>query len=192
LSQLIVKEYTEAGELATIIAVNLSVTDAEEADKLAFNLITVALTLAREGIPAALAAYNHQSVILSTAITDPSEILRQALLLVREINLVEFADRHLEPADIAKVRRNIIQLKQAESEPAQRLLGILNFEYRAIEETARNNPATMALSAVTKQTPAPAMILLVSQLNHDAEAILVTAEKLSKRKFTTIPVEATI
>jgi len=191
LSQLIVKQYIEAGEQTAIIAVNLSVTDTEEADKLAFNLITVALTLARESIPTALAAYNHQSVFLNTAITDPSEILWQALSLVREITLAEFADRHLEPADIAKIRRNIAQLKQSESEPAQRLLGMLNFEYRAIEGAAKNHPATVALSAVTKQAPAPAMIFLVSQLNHDAEAILVTAEKLSRRKFTTIPVDAT-
>lgn len=190
LSQMIVKEYIDTGELAAIIAVNLAATDAEAADKLAFNLITVALTLAQEGIPAALAAYNHRSVVLSTAITDPSEILGQALSLVREITLVELADRHLEPADIAKIRRNIVHLKQAESEPARRLLGMLDFEYRAIEEAARNHPATIALTAATRQAPAPAMILLVSQLNHDAEAILVTAEKLSRRNFTTIPVDA--
>lgn len=192
LSQFIVKEYIEAGEPAAIIAVNLSVTDAEAADKLAFNLITVALTLARESIPTALTAYTHQSVTLSTPITDPLDILRQALSLVKEITLVEFADRHLEPSDIAKIRRNIIQLKQAKSEPAQRLLSVLNFEHRALEEAARNHPATIALSAVTRQVVTPAMILLVSQLNHDAEAILVTAEKLSRRKFTTIPVEASI
>ena len=192
MSQIIVKEFTEAGEQAAIIAVNLSISNAEEADKLAFSLITVALTLARENIPTALAAYNHEGVVLSTAITDPAGILRQTLALVREITLVEFAERHLEPTDIAKIRRNITQLKRAESEPAQRLLGMLDFEYRAIEEAARNHPATIALSAATKQTPAPAMIFLVSQLNHDAEAILVTAEKLSKRKFTTIPMVVNI
>jgi uncharacterized protein (DUF58 family) len=192
LSQLIVKEYTETGEQAAIIAVNLSVTDAEAADKLAFNLITVALTLAREGIPTALAAYNHQSVILSTPMSDPTAILKRALSLVREITLVEFADRRLEPSDIAKIRRSITQLKQAESEPAQRLLGVLNFEYRAIEEAAKSHPATITLAATTREAPTPAMIFLVSQLNHDAEAILVTAEKLSRRKFTTIPVDATL
>ncbi len=192
LSQLIVREYTEAGEQAAIIAVNLSVTDAEEADKLAFNLITVALTLVRESIPTALAAYNHQVVITNTAITDPTAVLRQALELVREITLVKFTDRYLEPSDIAKIRRNIIQLKRAQSEPSQRLLGVLNFEYRAIEEAARNHPATATLSAAAKDAPSPAIIFLVSQLNHDAEAILVIAEKLSKRHFTTVPVAATI
>jgi uncharacterized protein (DUF58 family) len=65
LRQMVVKKYTEAGEQAAIIAVNLSVTDAEAADKLAFNLITVALTLAREGIAAALAGVAGANDLLS-------------------------------------------------------------------------------------------------------------------------------
>jgi len=66
---------------------------------------------------------------------------------------------------------------------------MLYFEYQAIEEAAKNHPATLALSQVTEHTPPPATIVLVSQLNHDAEALLVTTEKLSKRGFTTIPIE---
>ncbi len=190
LSQLIVREYQEAGEQAVIIAVNLSVADVEAADNLAFNLITIALTLTRENIPTALAAYNHQNVVLNTAIIEPLEMLRQALSLIREITVVKFADRYLEPTDIAKIRRNIRQLQQTDSEPAQRLLDILNFEHRSIEQVARTHPATLALVSATRQVSAPAMILLVSQLNHDAEAILVTAEKLAKRRFTTIPIES--
>jgi uncharacterized protein (DUF58 family) len=192
LSQLIVKEYIDADEQAAIIAVNLSVTDAEEADKLAFNLITAALTLARENIPTAFAVYNHRNVILSTTIIESSEIVRQALSLFRKITQVKLTDRHLEPTDIARIRRNINQLKKVESEPARRLLSILDFEHRSIEEVARSHPATIALSATTRQVASPAMILLVSQLNHDAEAIRVTTEKLARRRFTTIPVDASI
>ncbi len=189
-SQLIIKEYIEAGQQAAIIAVNLSVTDAEEADKLAFNLITTALTLAREAIPTALAVYNHQKVVLTTPVIDPRETLKQTLSLVKDIASVEFAQRFLQPPDIGKLRRNITLLKQVTSQPAQRLLGMLNFEYRAIEEAARNHPATLALLAVTEHTPPPAIIVLVSQLNHEAEALMVTIEKLSNRGFTTIPMAA--
>ena len=122
LSQLIVREYQDAAEQAAIIAVNLAVADEEAMDKLAFNLITVALTLARENIPTALAAYNHEKVILTTGIIQSLEMLRQALSLVKEITVVKFANRLLEPMDIAKIRRNIKQLQQTESEPAHRLL----------------------------------------------------------------------
>ena len=190
LSKLIVKEYVEAGERAVIIAVNLSVTDAEEADKLAFKLLTVALTLAREGIPAALAAYNYQRVVLTTAVTNPREILKQALSLVGEINTINFEHRYLSSLDISRLRRNITHLKRASSEAAQRLLGVLDFEYRALEESTRNHPATVALSLVTERAPAPAMIAVVSQLNHDAEALMVVTEKLSRREFTTLPLHS--
>lgn len=189
LNRLIIKEYIEAGERVAIIAANLAVADAEEADKLAFNLITTALTLAREAIPTALAVYNHQEVVLTTPLIDPRESLKQTLTLVKDITPVEFAHRFLRQPDIKRLRWNIAQLKQATSGPAQRLLDILGFEYQAIEAAAKNHPATIALSWVAKHAPPPAVIILISQLNHDAEALLVTAEKLSKRGFTTMTLD---
>ena len=189
LNKLIVKEFIETGGRAAIIAVNLAVTDAEEADKIAFNLITTALTLTQEAIPTALAVYNHQRVVLTTAILDPREILKRTLSLVKDITSVEFTYRLLQLPNIGKLRRDITQLKRATSEPAQQLLNILNFEYQAIEKTAKNHPATLALSSVAEQAPPPATIVLISTLHHDAEALLVTTEKLSRREFTTIPIE---
>ncbi|MFC2060602.1 DUF58 domain-containing protein [Chloroflexota bacterium] len=189
LSQLIVKEYLDTGGQVAIIAVNLSVTDAEEADKLAFNLITTALTLAHEAIPTVLAIYNHQEVVLATTTMNPREALKRTLSLVKDIISVEFAHRFLQLPDIGKLRRNITQLKQVTSEPGQRLLGMLDFEYRAIEQIAKKHPATLALSQVTDHITPPAMILVVSQLNHDAEALLLISEKLSKRRFTILPIE---
>lgn len=189
LNRLIVKNYTNDEEPVTIIAVNLAVADAEEADKLSFRLITAALTLARENIPTALAAYNHREVVLCTNITEPDEVLKQALSLLREITPVKTADRYLEIAGITDIKRNISLLKKAKSAPAQRLLGILDFKYRSIEESAKNHPANIALSMATKQVPPPATILLISQLNHDAEVISVISDKLSKRRFTMVAVE---
>ena len=188
LSQVIVREYQEAGEQAAVIAVNLAVTDEEARDKLAFNLITVALTLARENIPSALTAYNHQSVVRGTGIIESSDMLVQALSLINDISIVEFSGRLLEPIDIAKIRRNIKQLQRIKTRTAQRLLNFLDFEHRSTEEVARNHPATHALMSVTRNIPAPAMIFLVSQFNHDIEAVLVTAEKLAKRNFDVLPV----
>ena len=188
LNELIIKRHIETGAQAAIIAVNLSVANAEEADKLAFNMITAALTLAHEAIPTALAAYNHEKVITATAVADPKETLKQTLLLVKEIAAVEFAHHFLQPPDITKLRRNLNLLKQVTSQPAQELLNILGFEYRAIEEAAKNNPLMLALSRATKQVLPPAVIVMVSQLNHDAEALLVNSERLVKRGFTTVPV----
>ncbi|OGO30982.1 MAG: hypothetical protein A2Z29_01150 [Chloroflexi bacterium RBG_16_56_11] len=189
LSQMIVREFHEASSPAVIIAVNLAVTDAGAADRVAFNLITAALTLAREGIPAALAAYNDESVKVSTGIIPSEEILRQTLSLVKEITRVNFTGRRLEAADIPRIRRNINRLRQTGSEPALRLSDILDFERQSLEIAAKDNPATLALLKSARRVPAPAMILLVSQLNHDAEAVFVTIDKLRKRKYTAMPVD---
>jgi len=82
-------------------------------------------------------------------------------------------------------------LKEATSQPAQQMLNILNFEYRAIEKAAKNHPATVALLRSTERVPAPAAVVLVSRLNHDAEAVMVTTEKLSKRGFSRLPLLTT-
>ena len=187
LGQLIVKEYIETAQQGAIIAVNLSVTDAEEADKLAFNLITTALTLAHEAIPSALAVYDHERVVLTTTVTNSRETLKQTLSLVKDISQVELAQRYLQPPDIRKLNRNIILLKPVTSEAAQRLLAMLDFEVRAVEAAAKNHPATLALLHVAERVSPPALIILVSQPNHDAEALLVTTQKLAKRGFTTLP-----
>ncbi len=188
LNQLIVKNYSNDEDSAAIIAVNLSVANDEEADNLAYNLVTAALTLARESVPAALAAYDHRGVLLTTSVNDPDETLKQSLSLLKDITRVESIARYLELADVVAIRRNIAQLKQLNTGPAERLLNILNFEYHSIEENTRSHPATMALTAAAKQVAAPATILLISQLNHDAEAIRVITEKLTRRFFNTIEV----
>jgi hypothetical protein len=188
LSQLIVREYEEAGEQGAIIAVNLTAGDEEAADMLAFYLITTALTLAREEIPTALTAYNHRDVINSTHILEPGAALAQTLALTDEISIEKFSDRRLEPVDIAKIRRTIKQLRQVKTKPAQRLLDLLDFEHKFTEEGARQHPATRALTTVTRDTPAPAMIFVISQFNHDTEAILVNTEKLAARNYNVVPI----
>ena len=80
-------------------------------------------------------------------------------------------------------------LKGATSQPAQQLLYILDFEYRAIEKAASGHPAAAALLRSTERVPAPASVVLISRLNHDAEAIMVATERLKRRGFTVLPVE---
>ncbi|HEY41214.1 MAG TPA: DUF58 domain-containing protein [Dehalococcoidia bacterium] len=190
LNQLTVKEFVESGGQTAIIGVNLSVVDAEEADKLAFDLITTALTLAQEMVPTALAAYNHEEVVRATAVIDPRNTLRQSMELVNSITMAELT-RLLQPASLGRLRYNMSLLRGATSQPAQQLLNILDFEYRAIEKAASGHPATVALLRSTERVPAPASVVLVSRLNHDAEAIMVATEKLQRRGFAVLPLGTT-
>jgi hypothetical protein len=191
LSQLTVKEFVESGGQTAIIGVNLSVVDADEADKLAFDLITTALTLAQEMVPTALAAYNHEQVVQATAVVDPRDTLKHSMALVNSIVPAELGRRLLQPANLGRLRQNIGLLRGATSQPAQQLLNILDFEYRAIEKAAGGHPATAALLRSTERVPAPASVVLISRLNHDAEAIMVATERLQRRGFTMLPLATT-
>lgn len=179
------KERVDVSERLAVIMANLSVADAEGADKLAYGLITTALTLAREMVPVALAVYNQEKVVLTTPVSDPREILKQTLRLVKEIKPVALGQRCLKPPDIAGLRRDISRLKTVESRPARRLLELLELEYRAVEKTARKHLATRALLRVTEPVLPPAAVIMISELNHDAEALLVIGERLKKRGFGT-------
>ncbi|MFA5572677.1 MAG: DUF58 domain-containing protein, partial [Candidatus Bathyarchaeia archaeon] len=58
LDELIVKEFSGTQGQTSIILANLTATNAETADKLSYDLVTTALTLATEGTPSGLALYN--------------------------------------------------------------------------------------------------------------------------------------
>jgi len=190
LNQLIVKEYSEAQELVTIIAANMTVKDPEEADNLAYSLITLALTLARVTAPVALAAYNHQEVLLTTEAADPREILKRMLILAQNITLVEPEQRFLQSPDIRRLKRTMTQLEQAKTEPARRLAELLRLEDEAIQQAAKEHPATRAITKTTEHIPPPAIIAVVSGWNHDTEALLVTLDRLKKQGYNTMEVEA--
>ena len=60
LDELIVKEFAGAQGQVGIIVADLTAKDAEDADKLAYNLVMSTLTLATEALPSALAIYNRK------------------------------------------------------------------------------------------------------------------------------------
>ncbi len=183
LQELIVKEFAEIQKPTMIIAVNLAVRDAEQADQLAYSLIVSTLTMVREGVPTALAAYNHQDVLETTPAQDPREALKKAMKLGHNIVLVEPMERVLQLVEVRGIRRTMRQLEEARTEPAKRLRGILQLEWAAMQEAAKEHPAKRALITTTACTPPPAIIGVISAWNHDAEALSITLEELRKRGY---------
>ena len=184
LQEIVVKEYIEDTRQMAIIAVNLTAANIEEADKLVYNLITSALTLAREAIPTAVAAYSQEQVLTATPPLDPREVVKKALQLGQRVVLLAPVERYLQSPDIRQVRTSLRRLERTNAEPARKLRAILELERRAIEEGAKEHPATRALNRVTAHTLPPAMITVISARNHDNEALSVTLEDLRKRGYS--------
>jgi len=189
LHQTIVKEFLDTGVEGAVLAVNLSASDEEEKDKLVYSLIATSLTLARESIPSALAAYNQDAVVMTTRFLDPKQALLQVLGLAREVTVSLPALRYLAVPDVDRLRGNIYRLRCSQHEPAVRLTELLDLEYGALRKGAIGNPASKALVASLADVKRRVNVVILSGHNHDAEALALQQYSLRQRGYRVLRVE---
>lgn len=183
LHQMIVREFLDTATERAVIAVNLSVPDEKEKDKLVFDLITRSLTLAGGNIPSALAAWNEKGVVKTTRLLNPRQALVEALSLIDKVSVSPSPFRYLAAPDIGRLRANLYGLRQSGYGPAQKLAGLLELEYNALEETARRHPVSRALSTVIAGMQGKANILLISANDGDAAVAAFNRDTLERRGY---------
>jgi len=170
-NELVAKEFAEFHGQSAIILINLAAGDAEEADKLAHKIIVTAISLAQEDIPAALAAYNHESVKLTTGMLQSRQLVVQCLRVAQEMVTFINPVKYLNPPDVAKLRVNMSRIRSVESKASKVLTQLLQLEYNNLSNNAGRNPATKALSEVLAKVDRRSNIVIISHRNHDAEAL---------------------
>jgi uncharacterized protein (DUF58 family) len=187
-NELITKEFTEFHGQSAVILLNLAVSNAEEADELAYKAVVAAISLAAENIPAALAAYDHTGVKLTTAVLQPQELVLKSLQVVREIVTVENRMRYLNPPDVTRLVANISRMRSVESKASSVMVQLLQMEYKNLASGAGQNPATRALTEVFARVDPQANIIIISHRNHDAEAIAFNTFRLARQGNAVITV----
>jgi uncharacterized protein (DUF58 family) len=188
LNELVSKEFSELKGQPALILINLAVTDEEEADKLAYNIIATALSLAQEGIPSALAAYDQDGVKLTTPVLPQRAILTRALRVAEQ--MVSFVSplKYLALPDVARLRADLFRLRSLGSDPARALASLLEIEYSSLEEAARESPATAALIEGLANGNKESSLVVISQRNHDAEVLAFNLFRFSRRGYTIIEI----
>jgi hypothetical protein len=187
-NELVSREFFEIQGQPVILLINLVAGDAEEKDKLAYNIIVAALSLAQDGVPTALAAYDDQDVILSTPSLAAQELAVRALEIVKEIVMRENTAKSLNPPDVARLRANIRRLSEAASTPAGVLRELLQIELKNLSHNASSSPCTAALNEVMTRANPQSTILVISNQNHDAEALAFNLQTLTAKGNAVISV----
>ena len=187
-NELVSKEFFEIQAQPVIILINLVANDAEETDKLAYNIIVSSLSLAQDGIPAALAAYDDNGVILTTSSLIGQELAVRSLEIVKEIITKESAEKSLNPPDVSRLRANIRRLNDTESRPAEALRDLLQVEFKSLSINAKSNPCTAALDEVMTKMNQQSTVIVISNQNHDAEALAFNLYTLTVKGNTVIAV----
>ena len=170
-NELVSKEFADFYGQPAIVLINLAVDNAEEADKLAYNIVVTAISLARENVPAALAVYDHKDVKVTTRVLQPQQLVLQSFQVAREMITFINPVKYLNPPDIGRLRANLSRIRFAESKAAKVLNQLLQLEYNSLSNAAKLHPATKALRETFTKVDKKSSIIVISYRNHDAEAL---------------------
>lgn len=96
--------------------------------------------------------------------------------------------KYLNPPDVARLRANINRVRFAEGKAAKVLAQLLQLEYQNLSNNARHNPATKALSEVLAKVDRQSSIVIISQRNHDAEALAFNTFSFARKGNAVISV----
>jgi Protein of unknown function DUF58 len=187
-NKMITKEFIEFHGQLAVMLVNLTVNDAEEADKLAQKTIITALSLAKEQIPTIIAAYDRSGVKLVTPTLRPPQIVVRTLEITKEITISPSPAKYLHRADIGRLRADINRLASVESDSSKALAQLLGIEYAGILRNVAFNPATKAINKAMQHTNLQFTFVVVSGLNHDADAIEANRLLMTKRGYAVVAV----
>jgi len=187
-NELITKEFAEFHARSAVVLINLAVGNADEADRLAYKIIVTAISLEQENIPAALAVYDGKDVKLTTAILQPRQLLLKSLQVAKEMVTFINPVKYLNPPDIVRLRANISRIRYAESKATKVLAQLLQLEYQSLNNNAKLHPATKALSEVFAKVDKQSNIVIISHLNHDAEAVAFNTFSFARRGNAVITV----
>jgi len=111
-------------------------------------------------------------VRLVTPPLQPQVLVACALDVTGDITMIGKPARYLQPADVVRLRADIRRLQSVESDSAQALARLLHVEYQSLKSAAVGHPVAKALIAAFDKTGDQASVVVVSPLNHDAEAVM--------------------
>ncbi|GEM_PF-533116 len=183
LQDFVVREYEDSQTSSAMLLVNLAASSEQAADRLVYSLLTTAITLAAEGIPSVVAAYDHQEVAIVTESLDHRRLVLKCLELSHKVVHWERSHRYLATADLQRIRANKKRLEMLRKDSLATLIELMEVELKAIGQTAATNPATEALKRGLHRTRESSSVLILSERNHDEEALQQAKYDLRSRNL---------
>jgi len=173
----VVKRYLNETYSNGILLVNRTVADVDQADRLVYELLSAALTLAREGLGAAVVTYQGSGDFPAHAqVLSGRGLVQHALDVARGLVLDSPYPRLLETRSLQALTGFRARIT-ADNTDAATAGGVLMVAERAVRHTVERHPLTRALMH-TSRDPHPGWCLAISNMGEDAEALLTGLQRL--------------
>jgi len=184
LERLTTKEYAQDASSSGIIAVSLLASNADEADRLAFELLSAALAVARLAFSARIVAYGRSEYELTAALGDRA-LVRESLDVMRRIAIMPVPRRVLRVAGVQRVAGAKARLEGANGPAAARMRELLELEERAVRQVVASNPLTLALARAGRQATA-GWFVVISTMSYDGETVATQLHSMESKGVRTL------
>ena len=180
-NELISKEFDEFRGQPAIILINLVAGNDDELDKLAHNILITAISLGQANIPASLAVYDKENVVMATPALSSIQLVSYALRIVKKLVIHSNPLKYLNPPNVLRLKSNISRLNKIDNHPSKKLSELLKLEYEVLDNGANNNPSTKALLQAKAKINEQFNVVILSLYNHDAEALAFNTYSLTRK-----------
>jgi uncharacterized protein (DUF58 family) len=180
--ELISKEFDEFRGQPAVILINLIAGNDDELDRLAYNILITAISLGQANIPASLAVYDKETVVLITPALSSVQLVSNALRIVKKLSVHKNPLKYLNTPDVLRLRSNINRLNNSiGNQVSRKLSALLKLEYEALNSGANSNPCTKALFQAKAKINEQFNVVVLSLYNHDAEALAFNTYMLTRK-----------
>jgi uncharacterized protein (DUF58 family) len=189
-NKLISKEFSEVQTQPAVLIINTIANSPEEEDILAYNIVATAITMAREGIAATIAAYDDNGIVSVTSNLSSTDLVRAALEIIRKLTVLEKSTSYIDRIpDIERLRSNVSRLKISDFEPAVKLRELLMLEYDNLRINSRSSSCQALLNRVAPDSDGRCGYIFISNYNHDAESLAFSIYNLKKKGNAVISID---
>ena len=193
LQVLVVKTFDDGSKPPGLLLVNLSATGADEADRLVYEFLSAALTIAAMSYGASVAVYDHKGDRGTTPVVWGRELVRAALDACVDVRIAPAWRRVLRPVSLQELQGRVARVRRVGGEVAPRLASLLGLKEQALRVHLEGEPLGTLLRG-SEQRYHPTWCVAISAMHGDAEAVLTGLRRMERSgirtKLVNVGVEA--
>jgi hypothetical protein len=189
---LVVKSFDDGSRSAGLLLVNLSATDAVEADRLVYEFLSAALTVATLSYGASIAVYGGPGAErdLSPLLFGDS-LVRASLGSCADVRIAAAWRRYSRPVSLQQLHGQVARVRGVGSPGAAKLSALLALKERALKSYVEGALVGQLLQDVTRRG-LPAWCVAISAMHRDAEAVLTGLHDMELRGVRTRLVDVSL